>query len=178
MGATVEAKEAVGTYPCMDNTMNRRLTLALIATTLSLLSAGAFAQYTGPGATHAVTTVAEARDQRDDQPVVLRGTLVARIGHERYRFKDATGEIDVEIDDKDLPSHRPSARPPWWSCTVRWIRTASSRPTSTWSTSPWCPCVEGRSRFLRVASSHARLMRARCASSDSRVSLDATNATQ
>ncbi|HCL44401.1 MULTISPECIES: NirD/YgiW/YdeI family stress tolerance protein [Stenotrophomonas] len=86
--------------------MNRRLTLALIATTLSLLSAGAFAQYTGPGATHAVTTVAEARAQRDDQPVVLRGTLVARIGHERYRFKDATGEIDVEIDDKDLPSHQ------------------------------------------------------------------------
>ncbi|MCU1204732.1 stress-induced protein YgiW [Stenotrophomonas maltophilia] len=86
--------------------MNRRLTLALIATTLSLLSAGAFAQYTGPGATDAVTTVAEARAQRDDQPVVLRGTLVARIGHQRYRFKDATGEIDVEIDDKDLPSHQ------------------------------------------------------------------------
>lgn len=106
MGVTFEAREAVGTYPCMDNTMNRRLTLALIATTLSLLSAGAFAQYTGPGATHAVTTVAEARAQRDDQPVVLRGTLVARIGHERYRFKDATGEIDVEIDDKDLPSHQ------------------------------------------------------------------------
>ncbi len=105
MGVKVEAKEAVGTYPCMENTMNRRLTL-LIATSLSLLSAGAFAQYTGPGATHAVTTVAEARDQRDDQPVVLRGTLVARIGHQRYRFKDATGEIDVEIDDKDLPSHQ------------------------------------------------------------------------
>ena len=106
MGVTVEAKEAVGTYSSMENTMNRRLTLALIATTLSLLSAGAFAQYTGLGATHAVTTVAEARAQRDDQPVVLRGTLVARIGHERYRFKDATGEIDVEIDDKDLPSHQ------------------------------------------------------------------------
>ncbi|PTS80258.1 stress-induced protein YgiW, partial [Stenotrophomonas sp. HMWF023] len=80
----------------MENTMNRRLTLALLATSLSLLSAGAFAQYTGPGATSAVTTVAEARDQRDDQPVVLQGTLVAKIGHERYRFKDATGEIDVE----------------------------------------------------------------------------------
>ncbi|MCW2066412.1 UNVERIFIED_ORG: uncharacterized protein (TIGR00156 family) [Stenotrophomonas maltophilia] len=85
--------------------MNRRLTLALLATSLSLLSAGAFAQYTGPGATSAVTTVAEARDQRDE-PVVLQGTLVAKIGHERYRFKDATGEIDVEIDDKDLPSHQ------------------------------------------------------------------------
>lgn len=106
MGITFEAIEPEGTYPCMENTMNRRLTLALFATSLSLLSADAFAQYTGPGATSAVTTVAEARDQRDDQPVVLQGTLVAKIGHERYRFKDATGEIDVEIDDKDLPSHQ------------------------------------------------------------------------
>lgn len=106
MGITFEAIEAEGTYPCMENTMNRRLPLVLIATSLSLLSTGAFAQYTGPGATSAVTTVAEARDQRDDQPVVLQGTLVAKIGHERYRFKDATGEIDVEIDDKDLPSHQ------------------------------------------------------------------------
>ena len=80
MGVTVEAKEAEGTYPCMDNTMNRRLTLALIATTLSLLSAGAFAQYTGPGATHAVTTVAEARAQRmRASPGSFRGsTLVQR----------------------------------------------------------------------------------------------------
>ena len=106
MGITFEAIEPEGTYPCMENTMNRRLTLTLLATSLSLLSAGAFAQYTGPGATSAVTTVAEARDQRDDQPVVLQGTLVAKIGHERYRFKDATGEIDVEIDDKDLPGHQ------------------------------------------------------------------------
>ncbi len=106
MGITFEAIEPEGTYPCMENPMSRRLTLAPIATTLSLLSAGAFAQYTGPGATSAVTTVAEARDQRDDQPVVLQGTLVAKIGHERYRFKDASGEIDVEIDDKDLPSHQ------------------------------------------------------------------------
>lgn len=106
MGITFEAIEPEGTYPRMENTMNRRFTLALLATSLSLLSTGAFAQYTGPGATSAVTTVAEARDQRDDQPVVLQGTLVAKIGHERYRFKDATGEIDVEIDDKNLPSHQ------------------------------------------------------------------------
>lgn len=106
MGITFEAIEAEGTDPCMETPMNRRLTLALIATSLSLPSACAFAQYTGPGATSAVTTVAEARDQRDDQPVVLQGTLVAKIGHERYRFEDATGEIDVEIDDKDLPSHQ------------------------------------------------------------------------
>ncbi|AWH26441.1 NirD/YgiW/YdeI family stress tolerance protein [Stenotrophomonas sp. YAU14D1_LEIMI4_1] len=86
--------------------MHRLLAIALIATPLAIVSSTAHAQYTGPGATRAVTTVAEARTQHDDQPVVLQGTLVAKIGHERYRFKDATGEIDVEIDDKDLPSHQ------------------------------------------------------------------------
>jgi len=87
--------------------MNRLIAVVLIAAPLSVVSADAHAQYTGPGATSAVTTVAEARDQRDDQPVVLQGTLIAKIGHERYRFKDATGEIDVEIDDKDLPDRQP-----------------------------------------------------------------------
>lgn len=94
------------TFVPMESTVNRLIAVALIATPLILASAGAQAQYTGPGATSAVTTVAEARDQRDDQPVVLQGTLIAKIDHERYRFKDATGEIDVEIDDKDLPNRQ------------------------------------------------------------------------
>lgn len=83
--------------------MKRILALTLTIAPLALAVAPAHAQYTGPGATPATTTVAEARKQRDDQSVVLRGTLVAKLGHERYRFKDATGEIEVEIDDKDLP---------------------------------------------------------------------------
>lgn len=84
--------------------MKRILALTLAIVPLALVTAPAQAQYTGPGATPATTTVAEARKQRDDQPVVLSGTLVAKLGHERYRFKDDTGEIEVEIDDKDLPS--------------------------------------------------------------------------
>jgi uncharacterized protein (TIGR00156 family) len=86
--------------------MNRLIALFALAVPVSVFSPGAHAQYTGPGATSTVTTVAEARSQRDDQSVVLRGALIAKIGHERYRFKDATGEIDVEIDDKDLPAHQ------------------------------------------------------------------------
>ncbi len=86
--------------------MNRLIALFAFAVPVSVFSPGVHAQYTGPGATSAVTTVAEARSQRGDQPVVLRGALIAKIGHERYRFKDATGEIDVEIDDKDLPAHQ------------------------------------------------------------------------
>jgi uncharacterized protein (TIGR00156 family) len=87
----------------MENTMNRLLAIALIATPLALLSPQAFAQYTGPGAGTAASTVADARAQRDDHPVVLRGTLIAKLGHERYQFRDASGQIEVEIDDEDMP---------------------------------------------------------------------------
>ncbi|MGE6334598.1 NirD/YgiW/YdeI family stress tolerance protein [Stenotrophomonas sp. NPDC077659] len=83
--------------------MKHLFALALVATPLGLISADAFAQYTGPDAGAATTTVAEARTQRDDHAVVLRGTLVARIGDERYQFRDVTGQIEVEIDDEDLP---------------------------------------------------------------------------
>ncbi|WP_164247758.1 NirD/YgiW/YdeI family stress tolerance protein, partial [Stenotrophomonas maltophilia] len=67
------------------------------------MSPQAFAQYTGPGAGTAASTVADARAQRDDHPVVLRGTLISKIGDERYQFRDASGQIEVEIDDEDLP---------------------------------------------------------------------------
>jgi len=90
-----------------DPAMKRLLPIILAVAPFTALSVPAHAQYTGPGAHAAVTTVTEARSQRDDQPVVLRGTLIAKEGHERYRFKDATGEIEVEIDDDDLPHHAP-----------------------------------------------------------------------
>ncbi|CAM0121833.1 Stress-induced protein YgiW [Stenotrophomonas geniculata] len=83
--------------------MNRLLAIALIATPLALLSPQAFSQYTGPGAGTAASTVADARAQRDDHPVVLRGTLISKIGDERYQFRDGSGQIEVEIDDEDLP---------------------------------------------------------------------------
>lgn len=86
--------------------MKTLLIATLAIAPLGLLSPVAQAQYTGPGASSAVTTVAEARDQPDDQAVVLKGTLVAKIGEERYRFRDASGEIDVEIDDDDLPNRQ------------------------------------------------------------------------
>lgn len=76
--------------------MNRLIAIAFIATPLALLSPR-------PGAGAAASTVADARAQRDDHPVVLRGTLTAKIGDERYQFRDASGQIEVEIDDEDLP---------------------------------------------------------------------------
>lgn len=70
-----------------------------------LLSTAALAQsgYTGPGTTPQVTTVSAAEAAADDTPVVLTGQIVKRIKGDKYEFKDATGTIQVEIDDEDWP---------------------------------------------------------------------------
>ena len=48
-----------------------------------------------------MTTVAKAKSSWDETPVVLTGHIVSRAGgdHEHYLFRDATGEIVVDIDD-------------------------------------------------------------------------------
>lgn len=48
-----------------------------------------------------VVTVAEAKKMKDDTDVVLEGNIVKQIGREKYTFKDKSGSITVEIDDKD-----------------------------------------------------------------------------
>ncbi|QEY74198.1 NirD/YgiW/YdeI family stress tolerance protein [Pseudomonas denitrificans (nom. rej.)] len=69
------------------------------------------AGYTGPGsdakpaaAAAQVTTVKRAQSAHDDTPVVLEGVITKRIGGEHYEFKDATGSIEVEIDNDDWPA--------------------------------------------------------------------------
>lgn len=69
------------------------------------------AGYTGPGSDAAkpaaaaqVTTVKQAQSAADDTPAVLEGTITKRIGGEHYEFKDATGSIQVEIDNDDWPT--------------------------------------------------------------------------
>lgn len=47
-----------------------------------------------------VSTVAAAKEMRDDQRVVLRGYIVKSLGDELYLFKDDTGTINVDIDGK------------------------------------------------------------------------------
>lgn len=87
--------------------------LPLLASAAMLLAtASAMAQYSGPGARRdAVTatatahTVAEVlKDAVDDRPVELTGTLVKQTGRDTYLFRDATGEIEVEIDAEDFPA--------------------------------------------------------------------------
>ncbi|KRW61189.1 YgiW/YdeI family stress tolerance OB fold protein [Pseudomonas sp. TTU2014-080ASC] len=60
--------------------------------------------YTGPGAQIQVTTVAQALKAGDDTPVVLQGQITKRLNDEMYQFKDATGTIEVEIDDELWPA--------------------------------------------------------------------------
>ncbi|HZX16919.1 MAG TPA: NirD/YgiW/YdeI family stress tolerance protein [Pseudomonas sp.] len=81
----------------------KRFTLALLL--VPLFSTAAMATgYTGPGATTQVTTVAAALDAADDTPVVLQGQIVKRLQDELYEFKDASGTINVEIDDEHWPA--------------------------------------------------------------------------
>lgn len=45
-------------------------------------------------------TVRDVLNQgRDDQKVTLTGKLTNYLGHDRYEFTDATGSIEVELDD-------------------------------------------------------------------------------
>lgn len=46
----------------------------------------------------AVSPVSEAGQWKDDQFVLLEGNIVEQVGKEDYLFKDASGQINVEID--------------------------------------------------------------------------------
>ncbi len=87
----------------------------LIALALTTISFGALAQQGGfvspssgntgaqggfKGPASGLTTVAQAKSMRDDAWVVLEGHIVRQIGHELYEFKDDSGSISIEVDDK------------------------------------------------------------------------------
>ncbi|MDR1009229.1 MAG: NirD/YgiW/YdeI family stress tolerance protein [Rickettsiales bacterium] len=68
----------------------------LTAITLPIM---AQAQFTGPSNKLAASTVAEAKNMRDETHVVLEGVIERKIKHERYLFNDGTNTIVLEIDD-------------------------------------------------------------------------------
>ena len=43
-------------------------------------------------------TVSQARALPDDTLVILTGNIVQSLGRERYTFRDATGDITIEVD--------------------------------------------------------------------------------
>ena len=73
--------------------------VAMIGIMLTIGIGTAVAQgYTGPGLV--AVTVAEAKNFRDDTPVVLQGKIERFLGDEKYLFTDSTGTITVEIDNR------------------------------------------------------------------------------
>jgi uncharacterized protein (TIGR00156 family) len=78
--------------------------IAVAIAAIALWSASALADYHGPGSTPVPTTVDEIlKNPKDDQDVVLRGTIVRKVGDKRYVFSDGTREIQAEIKNKLFP---------------------------------------------------------------------------
>lgn len=65
-------------------------------------STNLLAEFQGPGATTTLSTVKAAKKMSDDDNIVLEGFIVKQIKSEHYLFTDSTGEIEIEIEDKDL----------------------------------------------------------------------------
>lgn len=91
----------------MEDDMRYLFTLVMLA----VLSVPAYAAFEGPGGAYGggfqgpttgvqADTVKKAQSCWDDAPVVLTGNIVSRMAgsDDKYLFKDATGEIIVDID--------------------------------------------------------------------------------
>ncbi len=88
--------------------------MKIIATFIAgvLLAGAAFAQTAGGYAAGAgvgpggftgpsnVVTAEHTKSLKDDAKVTLQGTIQSHIGGENYIFKDASGTIEVEIDNR------------------------------------------------------------------------------
>jgi len=78
---------------------------AAVAVFATVLSAASFAQFTGPsaaGGTRASaqeTTAAGIATAREGSNVTLTGNVVAHVRGDHFTFRDASGEVRVEIDD-------------------------------------------------------------------------------
>ncbi|MDR3104189.1 MAG: YgiW/YdeI family stress tolerance OB fold protein [Yokenella regensburgei] len=87
----------------------------LLALTTAMITTSALAQdggFSGPGAqstttqggfvapVSSVTTATNARTLADDTWVTLKGNIEQRTGDEAYLFRDKSGSIRLDIDDK------------------------------------------------------------------------------
>ena len=61
------------------------------------------AGFIGPKAKSLTTVQTILKNHYDDMRVSIKGYLVKRLSHDKYLFKDETGEIIVEIDEKYMP---------------------------------------------------------------------------
>lgn len=74
-----------------------RRTFVLVGLSCGLAASGASAQFTGPSVQGQPTSVGELQNTRPGRYVVLEGNIVAHQRGDYYTFRDATGEIRVEI---------------------------------------------------------------------------------
>ena len=79
--------------------MNYKIAVLSIALAFS---SSTFAGFSGPGGTApSVSTVKLVSEMNDDTKVILEGRLVNQLKDEHYTFKDATGEIEIEIKNQE-----------------------------------------------------------------------------
>ena len=52
------------------------------------------------GPSPGLTSVAQAKTLRDDTWVVLEGNILRQVGHELYEFRDSSGTVYIDVDDK------------------------------------------------------------------------------
>ncbi len=78
---------------------------ALMASAASAEFVEAVSVTTGPGGfienENVVVSVKQAKEMRDEVPVVVEGFIIKRLGDEEYLFEDISDSIVVEIDDDD-----------------------------------------------------------------------------
>ncbi|MDX1412201.1 MAG: NirD/YgiW/YdeI family stress tolerance protein [Nitrospirales bacterium] len=79
--------------------MNTRIFVMIVGLTL-LVGSTLWAQFQDSGR-QGRTTVSAAKEAADDTWVSLTGTIVRRVEGDRYLFRDATGDMIVEIDHDD-----------------------------------------------------------------------------
>ena len=80
--------------------MPAKLLWSVFATVcMMLVGAPAQAQFTGPSVTGRDTTAAGVAHARAGSYVTLTGHIVTHLRDEYYTFRDASGEVRVEIDD-------------------------------------------------------------------------------
>lgn len=75
--------------------MTRTLSAALAVATLA--AAPALAQFTGPTAAGAPSTVAAAQSARTDTYVTVTGAITSHLRGDYFMFSDDTGEMRIEI---------------------------------------------------------------------------------
>jgi len=65
----------------------------------ALMATAVHAQFTGPSVTGRETTAANVANARVGSYVTLTGNIVTHLREEYFMFRDASGEVRVEIDN-------------------------------------------------------------------------------